>query len=564
VDAVCCASTCQEMEACNLPRNLGECTQRTLGDPCDAASMCASGSCADGVCCDVACEGLCLSCNRRESPGTCGLADDNTDSRKQCSGQCTACFGGYCAPALPGSDPNASCVEGLACDREAQCKIAPGRACNPGDSCATGFCAGHTCARLLSESVVSEVMIPDAAHTRIMALASDVHGTPSMVIRQVIPGVGDFTGISTRNVYYMRNTPQGWGGLLLAQPDLCTLETFEHGSHRRAAIIPIGTTDVVFLIHGFEECAAHHPNDPLGLVAYWTGPSFAVQRVEKVLANTTAVTPLHLFHVEARHDGADRILITLGAQEGADPAITYPQLVMRYSVANHLADEPVRVFNNVNAWGPSEFMDGQVVSFFAPAPDVLKAVRVNDDGSTEELASMDFPAGCAPNALDPITTASARRADGVDEVRLAARCEDATDTVSVGGVMVGRNKQIITTFTQGGGFTTPHAFRLEPDLRYITLLRPVQVSAADTAFLTFDSRDGVVSMLQQGPGPQMYVRDSLAQPILYNEYVNSIFGAYSTAGPVLAWTLDRLHPDGVTAGSTGTLFSRILMVRLTH
>ena len=42
-----------------------------IGQPCTAASQCASGHCADGVCCDEACAGDCRTCATGPQPGRC-------------------------------------------------------------------------------------------------------------------------------------------------------------------------------------------------------------------------------------------------------------------------------------------------------------------------------------------------------------------------------------------------------------------------------------------------------------------------------------------------------------
>jgi MYXO-CTERM domain-containing protein len=130
------------------------------GQPCAAATDCASGFCADGVCCNTACGGGvdtdCLACSAAKgasADGTCtpltattcsdGNACTQTDTCQAgtCMGgnpvTCTAsdaCHtAGTCAPAT-GTCSNPAKANGSAC--------ADGNACTQTDTCQSGACVG--------------------------------------------------------------------------------------------------------------------------------------------------------------------------------------------------------------------------------------------------------------------------------------------------------------------------------------------------------------------------------------------------------------------------------------
>jgi hypothetical protein len=66
------------------------------GDPCTAATECASGFCADGVCCDTACEGQCQACNIAQSAGKCVVVTGVPHGARPLCGSASAECAGTC------------------------------------------------------------------------------------------------------------------------------------------------------------------------------------------------------------------------------------------------------------------------------------------------------------------------------------------------------------------------------------------------------------------------------------------------------------------------------------
>jgi hypothetical protein len=66
----------------------GSCGPKPDGQPCGAASECASNHCVDGVCCADACEGPCRSCALASAPGKCTpVSAGAADPRRTCADQ---------------------------------------------------------------------------------------------------------------------------------------------------------------------------------------------------------------------------------------------------------------------------------------------------------------------------------------------------------------------------------------------------------------------------------------------------------------------------------------------
>jgi hypothetical protein len=86
----------------------------TFGEPCTAASACASAACTDGVCCDVTAAecGGCRACNVAGSEGTCTNVPAGVDPHGECAGGCEVsgeCNGsGGCRAAASGTLCNTS------------------------------------------------------------------------------------------------------------------------------------------------------------------------------------------------------------------------------------------------------------------------------------------------------------------------------------------------------------------------------------------------------------------------------------------------------------------------
>ncbi len=155
---------------------------RGIGRACDEAARCAEGSCVDGFCCESACEGTCLTCARADVPGRCVLAEDNSDRRGHC-GLCAACYSGSCAPAVPGTDPNRSCPDGLACSPEQACGVM-GDGCDEAHPCAIGQCLAGRCLRARAEEVRFEGMFDKATSRDPMSLAAGPNGAIAVLFAE--------------------------------------------------------------------------------------------------------------------------------------------------------------------------------------------------------------------------------------------------------------------------------------------------------------------------------------------------------------------------------------------
>jgi hypothetical protein len=140
---VCCDTPCETggCTACSLASGAkqdGACVALSLPgcsvQPCKVGTDCATGFCADGICCDSACEGACRSC--LIVPGTCTIAPEATDPRRDCNAGADACIAtcdgqGACRPA----DVGTQCVpSGCASETEAivpsTCALGPQVGCD--------------------------------------------------------------------------------------------------------------------------------------------------------------------------------------------------------------------------------------------------------------------------------------------------------------------------------------------------------------------------------------------------------------------------------------------------
>ncbi len=108
---------CSGTKSCN---GLGECRGKS-GSMCASAADCVTVNCVDGVCCNTACDGLCVSCNQAQSPGTCLPITGGPDP----------------SPATPCGGVNICAVGG---DGQPACKLKSGRTCSANADCASGTC----------------------------------------------------------------------------------------------------------------------------------------------------------------------------------------------------------------------------------------------------------------------------------------------------------------------------------------------------------------------------------------------------------------------------------------
>jgi hypothetical protein len=143
----------------------GSCGPKALGQPCSAATECASGFCADGVCCASACTGSCRSCALSTSLGTCapvplGAGDPHkvcVDQHASSCGTDGMCDGaGGCHKYPAGTECAAeTCASGVytptsTCDANGNCRAPDAIACAPyvcnGARCYTACGADANCA----------------------------------------------------------------------------------------------------------------------------------------------------------------------------------------------------------------------------------------------------------------------------------------------------------------------------------------------------------------------------------------------------------------------------------
>ena len=112
------AGSCADGLACD---GSGSCKTKN-GQPCAAASACASGFCADGVCCDGACTGACASCNQAGRAGKCSPYAVGTDPQNECgqgTGVCKSTCDGVGSCAYP--QTTVSCGNCMTCDGMGTC-----------------------------------------------------------------------------------------------------------------------------------------------------------------------------------------------------------------------------------------------------------------------------------------------------------------------------------------------------------------------------------------------------------------------------------------------------------
>jgi hypothetical protein len=529
-DGVCCRTGCSEQQACNLERSPGTCTQRTLGDPCAHAPQCPLGHCVDGVCCNTACTQPCLSCRLPDAPGQCGLALDNTDQRGDCPSTCTACFGGLCLPALPGTDPGGSCANGLACGVDSQCHIATGQVCEPPGDCAAGLCLGGQCALPTLAGVTSDLLVPDALRTHVLAMAAGPSGDVSMLVQQWSTGLED---TATLNVTYLRETPQGWSGLFLAQPDRCALTPRFAGLMRRAALVSVGGGDVAFLSTAYPECETRPPGLP-GVRVVWTGPSLSEHRSHLLVepgATTEAVPVTPDEHLDAAFDGVDTLALTWGFARAAPGGTAYPQHVWRYRLSQGAWQDPVEVVPNVYQWGPAVFLAGDLVSFVAPRSSTLSAFLVAADGTVVEAATLDLPPNCRLWSDVALRAHVVTTAAGTPQAVVAGWCEpeDVMDTIIPTPVLV--------TFSIPEGFGPAGLFDPQDGAR-VGRFTVAQLSAQRTGLVFVETRGGTVS-LAQADATGVWSHTPLTAPLLWGEFIPAFHTAFWAGGPVLAWNADR-------------------------
>jgi hypothetical protein len=226
----------------------------------------------DGVCCDTACEGTCFSCVNRGQEGTCALASDNSDVRSQCGTGCSACFGGYCLPAQPGTNPHNTCDNGLACDNAGGCGVARGAACTTASACSAGACLAGTCRVHAEGNVYSAVLDGNPADRYVMAVTLDAAGRAVALVRDLTyrSAVGS-SDVTVRDMVLRRNELGGWDGVTLADNPACNTNFTPYLSQ---SLVAVGTQLLAVTEYDPVIC----PHTPGQIVAQWITPNLSLGR----------------------------------------------------------------------------------------------------------------------------------------------------------------------------------------------------------------------------------------------------------------------------------------------
>ncbi len=161
-----CVSHCASDADCVAGHSCvnGSCGPKSPGQPCSAASECASNFCADGVCCTTACTGSCRSCSLSTSLGTCapvpaGAGDPHRvcvdDQASSCGTDGTCDGAGGCHKYPPGTECGAEkCAAGIytpvsTCDATGNCRAPDAITCGPyvcnGARCFTACATDTAC-----------------------------------------------------------------------------------------------------------------------------------------------------------------------------------------------------------------------------------------------------------------------------------------------------------------------------------------------------------------------------------------------------------------------------------
>jgi hypothetical protein len=134
------AGSCADGQACD---GSGACKTKN-GQPCAAATLCASGFCADGVCCDSACTGACTSCGLTGQVGKCSPYPAGTDPQGECgvgTGVCKSTCDGVGSCAYP--QVTVPCADCYTCDGFGSCSYYDYSSCSFGGSGGWGGSGGR-------------------------------------------------------------------------------------------------------------------------------------------------------------------------------------------------------------------------------------------------------------------------------------------------------------------------------------------------------------------------------------------------------------------------------------
>ncbi len=347
VDGVCCEAPCATNETCARPGAQGHCEPKQLGDACASAANCPGGAyCvtnyaaialdggsgdggAPGVCCDTACDGGCMTCTAASGPpGTCVPQADNQDERNYC-GYCNACFDGACAPAVAGTNPNASsCSDGRVCNMDQFCAVALGLTCQQDIDCAVGNCLLGSCVEILREEVWSPQMSQLADNRIAMGLAQSVSGSIAVLYAEqtVTPGQGDTAPDPRENDAWLagRSADGGWSAAPLFRDLAFYWNWTPPYPPVNAAVESIGDSFVVVGsswsaegVDGFGCAASADAGSavgalPCGVVFWLVAPSGQLSALHALDGNVRTIG-----HIELHRPGPGRIVAFYSAAEAS-------------------------------------------------------------------------------------------------------------------------------------------------------------------------------------------------------------------------------------------------------
>ncbi len=389
---VCCEHACAVVESCVLPGSAGFCTRRELGDACDVnqPAQCPSQHCVDGVCCDAACEGTCRSCVNRGQEGHCALTSDNEDHRDQCGSGCSACFGGYCLPAQPGTNPHQACGENLACDALGACSAARGAACDA-NPCAVGNCLAGSCL-VHQEGLVASAALDAAPLERVvLATALDANGRGVVLVRDLVflggPGRNDRI---LRDVVLRENNQGGWDGVTLPGDLRCSSSQV---AYMAAALVTVGTQILVVTEVDPEICEGQTG----AVVAHWIAPNLTFGRREVLDLGPVEAASVHSLATHFDSGG-----VTVAAVFFLDASATVLRLA-HHALQGGTWSYQLNAAADVQATTALAHAAGSTYAVFGGAPNgvsVGEVVVLQLEGvNTLEVARVQVPSNCEPARL---------------------------------------------------------------------------------------------------------------------------------------------------------------------
>lgn len=210
-------------------------------------------------------------------PGKCEDAPDNTDARREC-GLCSACFQRTCAPAQPGTDPNARCPSGQLCGASQSCGLPGGAACTADLDCALGQCIAGACEQVTVERIQVDPMAQNPTGRSVRGLALSPSGGLGVLFGEYSE-TGAHSVQAESDLFLAQRSPQG----VITATSLFTDRDVTRG-RLIAAVTYLGPTALVVASSREAEntgCAAAG-EPPCGVFAMLVSPAGQAGRPEVV------------------------------------------------------------------------------------------------------------------------------------------------------------------------------------------------------------------------------------------------------------------------------------------